>query len=144
MQVDAKYYILWRLTWNKAKVVNKLSRVRSKDWKSALKHCFLSNSSFLTSIGTGLNVAVMSLYKVQRAVNIARKWELYVLSFSICAKLSYLCEQTIPSNLHCLHGLKHCLRATQVNTNTFFAKSDNWEPLALEPPLYTWQVRLKQ
>ena len=37
MQVDAKCYILWRLTWNKTKVVNKFSRVRSTDWKSALK-----------------------------------------------------------------------------------------------------------
>ena len=31
-----KCYILWRLTWNKTKIVNKLSRVRSTDWKSAL------------------------------------------------------------------------------------------------------------
>ena len=35
-EVDVKCYILWRLTWNKTKVVNKLSRVRSTDWKSAL------------------------------------------------------------------------------------------------------------
>ena len=37
MWVDAKCYILWHLTWNKTKVVNKLSRVRSTDEKSALK-----------------------------------------------------------------------------------------------------------
>ena len=36
MYIDAKCYILWRLTWNKTKVVNKLSRVPSTDWKSAL------------------------------------------------------------------------------------------------------------
>ena len=32
-----KCYILWRLTWNKTKVINKLSRLRSTDWKSALR-----------------------------------------------------------------------------------------------------------
>jgi len=29
-------YILWCLTWRKTKNINKLSRVRSTDWKSAL------------------------------------------------------------------------------------------------------------
>ena len=37
MEVDAKCYILWRLTWNKTKFVNKLSRVRRMNWKYSLK-----------------------------------------------------------------------------------------------------------
>ena len=30
-------FVLWGLTWNKTKTPNKLSRVRSTDWKSSLK-----------------------------------------------------------------------------------------------------------
>ena len=38
MYVDAKCFILWRLTWDKTKVVNKLSRVYRTDWKSASRY----------------------------------------------------------------------------------------------------------
>ena len=46
--MDAKCYILWRLTWNETKVVNKLSRVRSTDWKSAVTLWYFTH---LTTFG---------------------------------------------------------------------------------------------
>lgn len=38
LRVASKCHILWRLTWEKTKILNKLSRVRSTAWKSSLRY----------------------------------------------------------------------------------------------------------
>ena len=47
-------YILWRLTWNETKVVNKLSRVCGTDWKSTLNGflfcCISWKASYISKI----------------------------------------------------------------------------------------------